>query len=157
VDGDRRIYRDQTVALPTDLGANPARLYSSQNPQTKGQLIRGHYTSLESKIASGTHHETIELRTLDEEEGRKAPDLIKVDVEGSELEVLKGGAHTLERRPTLFLEIHGAGLEDKRRRVCAIVDYLWDLGYRISFTWAPAARSTRKRNDSALRSSVRPQ
>ena len=89
--------------------------------------------SLDSEIASGTDHETIELRTMDEEEGLEAPDLIKVDVEGFELEVLKGGAHTLERRPTLFLEMHGAGLEDKRRRVCAIVDYLWDLGYRNIF------------------------
>ena len=62
---------------------------------------------LDSEIASGTHHESIELRTLDQEEGLEAPDLIKVDVEGFELEVLTGGAYTLERRPTLFLEMHG--------------------------------------------------
>ena len=33
-------------------------------------------------------------------------------------------------RPDLFLEMHGADAEDKRRRVQAIVDHLWPLGYR---------------------------
>ena len=86
--------------------------------------------SLDSRIASGSEHETIELRTLDQEEGLKAPDLIKVDVEGFELEVLQGAARTLEKRPDLFLEMHGSDAADKCRRVRAIVDHLWALGYR---------------------------
>lgn len=86
--------------------------------------------SLDSQIALGSEYETIEVRTLDQEEGLKAPDLVKVDVEGFELEVLKGAAHTLERRPDLFLEMHGADPEDKRRRVNAIVNHVWALGYR---------------------------
>src|SRR4051794_21528814 len=46
VDSYSGIHRDQTGALPTDSGADPARLYRSQNPETKGQLIRGHCTRL---------------------------------------------------------------------------------------------------------------
>jgi len=86
--------------------------------------------SLDRGIASGTEHETIELRALDEEQGLDVPNLIKIDVEGFELEVLKGAARTLQLHPELFLEMHGANLEDKRRRVAAIVDYLWAMGYR---------------------------
>jgi hypothetical protein len=81
-------------------------------------------------VAGGTEHESVELRTLDAEQGLEPPDLIKIDVEGFELEVLKGAGKTLERGPDLFLEMHGAGAEDKRRRVRAIVEHLWRLGYR---------------------------
>jgi hypothetical protein len=86
--------------------------------------------SLDSGIALGGEREIVELRTLDEEQGLDAPELIKVDVEGFELEVLKGAVRTLERRPGLFLEMHGADMGDKRCRVVAISAYLWRIGYR---------------------------
>jgi len=47
--------------------------------------------------------------------------------------VLKGAIKTLQRGPDLFLEMHGADAEDKRRRVQAIADHLWALGYRRIF------------------------
>lgn len=86
--------------------------------------------SVDGKLTRGALRETIELRMLDDEQGLEPPDLIKVDVEGFELEVLKGASATLASRPTLFLEMHGSGEEDKRRRVEAIVEHLWNLGYR---------------------------
>jgi FkbM family methyltransferase len=91
--------------------------------------------SVAAGMAAGSEHETIELRTLDQEtldreEALAAPDLIKIDVEGSELEVLEGAERTLASRPALFLEMHGRDAEDKRRRVTAIVEHLWKIGYR---------------------------
>ena len=85
--------------------------------------------SLATKIATGARHETVERRTLDQEDGLKAPDLIKVDVEGFELEVLNGASRTLSHHPGLFIEMHGSDRDDKRRRVQAIVDHLWTFGY----------------------------
>ena len=61
-------------------------------------------------MARGREQETIEMRTLDEEQGLELPDLIKIDVEGFELEVLKGASGTLTspgRRPRLFWKCTG--------------------------------------------------
>ncbi len=86
--------------------------------------------SIDESMAWGENVETIQLRVLDEEAGLPAPDFIKVDVEGFELEVLKGARQTLAGFPALFLEMHGANEADKRQRVEAIVGFLWEAGYR---------------------------
>lgn len=54
--------------------------------------------------------ETIEVtvRTLDSLEELPVPDVIKIDAEGSEIEVLRGASGLLQRhRPTLLIELHG--------------------------------------------------
>jgi FkbM family methyltransferase len=112
------------IVRPYGLSSKAMRAEMSFDPLAPGTA------SIDEKIAVGASHETIDLRTLDEEQGLQRPDLIKVDVEGFELEVLKGAGRTLELRPDLFLEMHGADAADKRRRVEAIVQHLWGLGYR---------------------------
>ena len=112
------------IVRPYGLSAKSMQAVMTFDPLTPGMA------SIDSGLASGGNQETIELRALDDEQGLDAPDFVKIDVEGFELEVLKGSVRTLERRPDLFLEMHGVDLADKRRRVAAIVDFLWDLGYR---------------------------
>ncbi len=112
------------IVRPYGLSSKAMRAEMSFDPLTPGMA------SLDSGLAVGAQHETIELRTLDEEQGLDAPDLVKIDVEGFELEVLKGSLHTLERHPDLFLEMHGVDPADKRRRVAAIAEFLWNIGYR---------------------------
>jgi hypothetical protein len=52
------------------------------------------------------------------------PDFIKIDVEGAEASVLKGGRRILtERRPSLIIETHGAEVEDECKAI------LKDVGY----------------------------
>jgi len=112
------------IVRPYGLASIAARAEMSFDPLMSGMA------SLDSGVACGGEHETVELRTLDEEEGLEPPDLIKIDVEGFELEVLRGAARTLERGPDLFLEMHGADAADKRRRVQAITEHVWARGYR---------------------------
>jgi len=55
-----------------------------------------------------------------------APDVIKIDVEGAELQVLEGAAYLLrDRRPTLMVEVHDETFEPR------IGEMLKPLGYRI--------------------------
>lgn len=51
------------------------------------------------------------------------PDVLKIDVEGAEVEVLAGASAVLEHRPTIFLEVASASC-------IAIHDILRPLGYR---------------------------
>jgi FkbM family methyltransferase len=54
------------------------------------------------------------------------PDIVKIDVEGAELEVLEGASKTLtEFHPILFVEVHG----DQRHRDCR--DFLIAKSYRV--------------------------
>jgi FkbM family methyltransferase len=74
---------------------------------------------------------TVDLQTLDSFEFSEV-DLIKIDVEGHELEVLQGGLETLKREsPTLLIEVEqrhhpASGIEE-------IFTFILALGYRGSF------------------------
>jgi FkbM family methyltransferase len=71
----------------------------------------------------------VQVETLDNlvTAGRIEPaDLLKIDVEGAELAVLRGGEKFLKRfRPVIFLATHGPELH----RACC--DLLRDCGYRL--------------------------
>jgi FkbM family methyltransferase len=71
----------------------------------------------------------VKLRTLDDVAGERglAPRAVKIDVEGAELEVLRGGERTLrEHRPVLFLSTHDRQNPGVEARCCA---WLAQLGY----------------------------
>jgi FkbM family methyltransferase len=78
--------------------------------------------------------EEIPIVTLDEEiaqAGLPVPDFIKIDIEGWEIEALRGARNILQsRKPALFLEMHGETIREKRRKVAEIVAFLWEIGYQ---------------------------
>ena len=75
----------------------------------------------------------VRVTTLDqdiEELKLPPPTFIKIDVEGFELDVLRGAVRTLAReRPAVFVEIHGETLAGKRSNAGAVVQFLHDAGY----------------------------
>jgi hypothetical protein len=59
----------------------------------------------------------------------RKPAVIKIDVEGAELFVLRGASDTLRRkRPVLFLEIHGWGMPSSQE----VMSFLASLNYEVS-------------------------
>lgn len=92
--------------------------------------------SVKKAIGSGSGTETIsiEITTLDgdiEEQGLPAPAFLKIDIEGFELHALEGARQTLLRhKPDLYLEMHGETMNEKIRKVFAIVAFLEELGYQ---------------------------
>jgi FkbM family methyltransferase len=98
---------------------------SSIDPKTAGELLRSGAPVVKVEI---------EIATLDQDRGDQtlpAPDFIKIDTEGLEFDILKGALTTLEKRPVLFLEMHGETMEEKKRKVAEIVAFLEKLRYDI--------------------------
>ncbi len=57
--------------------------------------------------------------------------LIKIDVEGHELEVLKGAAQILQTRPKLDIEVHPFAHEDRVAHCATIFEMLTQLEYAL--------------------------
>lgn len=75
-------------------------------------------------VQVGNGAQPVPMRTIDSL-GIKPVDFIKIDVEGHELEVLRGARDTLEKHnPIVYVEIHEKGL------IKPIVDLLGEYGYK---------------------------
>ena len=88
---------------------------------------------------SNSNAYSIEIVTLDSsQEVSRLPrvDLIKIDVEGYELKVLRGSREVLKKfKPILFIELDQNNLKDQGDTPSALIEYLIELGY-VSFTSA---------------------
>jgi FkbM family methyltransferase len=75
--------------------------------------------------------ESVTVSTLDSLELKRC-DLIKVDVEGMELEVLRGAAATIERcHPILYVE------NDRVEKSPALIEFIMSLGYVLYWHLPP--------------------
>jgi FkbM family methyltransferase len=97
-------------------------------------------TSMIVRELTGDEPQTIVVVSGDEiiaKNDARAPNLIKIDVEGHELEVLEGMTATLKRPELreLFVEVHFAVLEEQGRRhvPSAIEGLLMSSGFKL--TW----------------------
>jgi FkbM family methyltransferase len=98
---------------------------------------------------AGARRLEVQLRTLDAY-GLEAVGFIKIDVEGHELEVLKGAESTIRRcAPTLLVEIDQAFHE---RPIQRVFDWLLDRDYEGRFRrggrWSPLGAFDVKRDQS---------
>ena len=60
------------------------------------------------------------------------PDVIKIDVEGHEVRVVRGMIETIKRnKPTIFIELHGLRIVDDGESMQALVDMLGPLDYVV--------------------------
>lgn len=61
-----------------------------------------------------------------------APDFLKIDVEGNELNIFKGGMNTLKKyKPRIIVEVDAHYIGEKK--VLETVELLKNIGYKVSF------------------------
>jgi FkbM family methyltransferase len=87
------------------------------------------------KLGRDVKQFSVAMTSLDADIGRlnlPLPDFLKIDIEGMELSALQGMSHVLEnKRPELYLELHGTTAEDKRANAVAVISFLVERGYDI--------------------------
>ncbi len=109
---------DRTLSAQNDaMGAGPDRTLSEQNgAQAAGSVRITNVHSLEQEtgtIGDGAFESAIEVElvSLDEfvfSEGSPPPDVVKLDIEGGEVEALPGMKRLLrDHHPLLLVEVHG--------------------------------------------------
>lgn len=82
----------------------------------------------------GAQSEEIEFRTLDSYHLK--PDIIKIDVEGFEMEVLRGASDTIERsKPRIIIEAHSSELEKQVRIFLEAKGYILRHRGKTSGAW----------------------
>lgn len=83
-------------------------------------------------IPDGEKVEAITLDRFTLERGLTSLDFIKLDVEGFEYNILKGGVETIRRfHPVLFIEVDQENLNRQNASVKELYDFLYSLDYII--------------------------
>lgn len=108
-------------------------LLDARNKGLGAQLGRACVVVTESANA-GAHSlaagSAVEVSTLDQEVYNA--DFIKIDVEGMELEVLKGGTSLIVRsRPAIYFEVHLSALHSHRTSLTALARFFAELRYEL--------------------------
>lgn len=109
----RSTYAPASSLLP--LTASASRLYSMDLAQRPGHVL--------------------ETRTLDdvcEERGVDSIDLLKIDVQGYELEVLRGGTRVLCNTRSALLEVEFCPIYEGGPLFTEVLQYMGDLGFHLS-------------------------
>jgi FkbM family methyltransferase len=89
---------------------------------------RGMSSLIKNDAESYAHTQKVRVDTLDNQVKRNKAgrvDIIKIDVEGSELDVLKGARDTITKNKPVLIVEHDPGTESTRQ----VLDYLNELGF----------------------------
>ncbi len=96
--------------------------------------MKYNWQHLEATLNESEDDLLIDSNTMDDFliQKRFVPDLIKIDVEGYEYFVLKGGINYLSKyKPTIFLELHHEMLMNLDLSTADVISFLTDLNYII--------------------------
>jgi FkbM family methyltransferase len=122
----RRNGHRQVTCVPCALGRCAGEVWLSWDRETSIASTTGH-RSRRMKVAQQSLDDVLEQR------GIHRVDLLKIDVEGAELEVLEGSRRTLANSPAarLLIEIHAAP-SDRCAGPTAVMEWLTRAGYAIT-------------------------
>lgn len=113
---------------PLGLGSKPGKVFFEE--RTAGNPGMNRVTSNPEKSSVEIEVMTLDLFLRDRNE--RTVSLIKIDVEGYELEVLKGAVEILEKdHPVLFIELDDENLKEQGASAAELIRFLASFGYRI--------------------------
>lgn len=118
-------------AVAIRCGCKPANVESFEpNPFTLRILKRNAtthgFSAIQARVGTGEHS-----LALDDHD--RVPDVVKIDVEGAEMAVLRGMHDVIrERKPTLFIEVHRDRIESFDTAEADILNFLSDFGYELA-------------------------
>ncbi len=119
-------FKNLTV-FPIGLGANQAS--AGMQVRTPSNLGGNRVT-----LMGAPNTRVVKIRRLDDIElvqQLSKIDLVKIDVEGYELNVLRGARKTIEtHHPVLFIELDDNNLKDQGDSASALIQFLFDCGYQ---------------------------
>ncbi|RFU44557.1 FkbM family methyltransferase [Paraburkholderia sp. DHOC27] len=109
-------------AWPAACGANAGTLYFD----APDYLSQGNFGGVSMTPTSGQKSIAVSCVRLDDALANETIGLLKVDVEGAELDVLQGCREILKRsQPVLYVE------NDRVGQSRALIEWLWSQGYRL--------------------------
>ena len=95
--------------------------YALSDKRTDTANLAGEMVQIESQIG----HELIES------EGIAPPDVIKIDVEGAELAVLRGLGRFIEECRLIYCEVHPELLDDRQSAPDEVFEFLEENGFKV--------------------------
>ncbi|HEX4412765.1 MAG TPA: FkbM family methyltransferase [Lacipirellulaceae bacterium] len=116
----------QIVAVDRGIGASPGKFTFIHNPRSPGQSKFSNANN-----SSGVHAAVITLDAFCEASGIEEVALLKIDVEGFELEVLKGAESLLRRGiiKAIYTEVIALALEQAGASPVQLYEYMAGVGY----------------------------
>lgn len=110
------------------LGSKPGKVFFEE--RTIGNPGMNRVTSSQEK--SAIEIEVVTLDSLFKDLSEQTISLIKIDVEGYELEVLKGAAGILQKyHPILFIELDDDNLREQGGSAIELLHFLGTFGYKV--------------------------
>lgn len=137
VGGDARV-RILNYALSDSAGK--AELHISKRSDSSSLLPIGEGQTTAYPGTEEATTELIELETLDAllPDPPKGPVLLKIDVQGAELSVLRGAEQTLKSVDAIFVECSFVELYEGQALANEVIEFLAERGFRIAGVFGPA-------------------
>ena len=86
--------------------------------------------SVSESLRSSTATRTMDAAALPLDDALdETPDAMKIDIEGAEIDALRGATRHLKKTPDLFVELHPSNIAAMGRDMEELVDLLADAGY----------------------------
>ncbi len=111
-------------------GSNSGKIKINVHPDLSSSSI---YKEKESNFINSTSREVTQIRIDDvcEDKGLKGPYLIKVDVQGAELDVLKGATNIINNVEVVILEVSLFKLYQGGPQFYDVIEYMYKKGFVV--------------------------